>query len=115
MDEQVRVSTGIDGLDEAIDFLRPGDTVVWQIDHIGDYMFAATKLVTKLARSGRRFVYIRFGARRLRDLCGAGVPHNKRRGEKRLFRFRLPLRASEILVFRPYDLKLLSAYKSLFA
>lgn len=61
MDEQVRVSTGIDGLDEAIDFLRPGDTVVWQIDHIGDYMFAATKLVTKLARSGRRFVYIRFG------------------------------------------------------
>lgn len=61
MEELARISTGIDGLDEAIDFLRPGDTVIWQIDHVGDYMFAATKLVTTLARTGKRFVYIRFG------------------------------------------------------
>ena len=30
METERRISTGIDGLDEAIDYLRPGDTVVWQ-------------------------------------------------------------------------------------
>ena len=32
METERRISTGIDGLDEAIDYLRPGDTVVWQCD-----------------------------------------------------------------------------------
>lgn len=40
MNEQ-RISTGIDGLDRAIDHLRPGDTVIWQCEHIGDYMYVA--------------------------------------------------------------------------
>ena len=33
MDEPVRISTGIDGLDRAVDYLRSGDTVLWQIEH----------------------------------------------------------------------------------
>ncbi len=60
MDGERRISTGIDGLDEAIDFLRPGDTVVWQCEHISDYMYVATKFVTNIARQGKRIVYIRF-------------------------------------------------------
>ena len=60
MNEQ-RISTGIDGLDRAIDHLRPGDTVIWQCEHIGDYMYVATRFVTNVARSGHRIVYIRFG------------------------------------------------------
>ena len=59
MNEQY-ISTGIDGLDSSVDFLRFGETVIWQIDQIGDYMFIATKLMTKIARSGKRIVYIRF-------------------------------------------------------
>lgn len=39
METERRISTGIDGLDEAIDYLRPGDTVVWQCEHISDYMY----------------------------------------------------------------------------
>lgn len=61
MDKERRISTGIDGLDEAIDFLRPGDTVVWQCDHISDYMYVATRFVTNIARQGKRIAYIRFG------------------------------------------------------
>ena len=38
METERRISTGIDGLDEAIDYLRPGDTVVWQCEHISDYI-----------------------------------------------------------------------------
>ena len=60
MDEK-RISTGIDGLDEAVDFLRAGDTVVWQCEHISDYMFVATRFVTNIARQGKRIVYLRFG------------------------------------------------------
>ncbi|MCR4607135.1 MAG: PEP/pyruvate-binding domain-containing protein [Oscillospiraceae bacterium] len=61
MDEPRRISTGIDGLDRAVDYLRSGDTVLWQIEHIGDYIFAATRFVSDTARGGQRIVYLRFG------------------------------------------------------
>ncbi|MBR0160852.1 MAG: pyruvate kinase [Oscillospiraceae bacterium] len=61
MDETTRISTGIDALDKTLDYLRPGDNVTWQIENIGDYAFAATQFVTRIALSGRRIVYLRFG------------------------------------------------------
>ena len=61
MDNQRRIASGIDGLDRAIDYLRSGDTVLWQVEHIRDYMFAATRFVTSTARGGQRIVYLRFG------------------------------------------------------
>ena len=61
MDENIRVGTGIEGLDRAIDCLRSGDTVLWQIEHISDYIFAATQFVANIARDGKRIVYLRFG------------------------------------------------------
>ena len=61
METERRISTGIDGLDEAIDYLRPGDTVVWQCEHISDYMYVATRFVTNVARYG--------GAARARRKC----------------------------------------------
>ena len=56
-----RIGTGIEGLDRAIDGLRSGDTVLWQIAHIRDYIFAATQFVAHTARDGQRIVYLRFG------------------------------------------------------
>lgn len=61
MSEQIRISTGIDGLDKTLDFLRMGDTVTWQMEDIGDYAFVANKFVTNVARSSKRIVYLRFG------------------------------------------------------
>ncbi len=55
------VSTGIQGLDQALDGLRTGDTVTWQIENIGDYMFVATQFVVDEALTGRPMVYLRFG------------------------------------------------------
>ena len=54
-------STGLDGLDEAIGFLHPGENVVWQVKSIADYMYVATQFVMKVARTGKRIVYFRFG------------------------------------------------------
>lgn len=60
MDMEKRISTGIDGLDKTLDFLRWGDTVTWQIENVGDYAFAATQLVASVARTNQRIVYLRF-------------------------------------------------------
>lgn len=61
MFESDKVSTGIEGLDNIIQYLRAGDNVAWQIDSIADYMYVATRFVTSIARAGKRIVYIRFG------------------------------------------------------
>ena len=61
MDPNKGIGTGIEGLDRAIDGLRSGDTVLWQIAHIRDYIFAATQFVASTARDGQRIVYLRFG------------------------------------------------------
>ena len=61
MDQKEYVSTGIKGLDQAIDRLRPGDTVTWQMENIGDYMYVATQFVVDEALTGRPMVYLRFG------------------------------------------------------
>lgn len=55
------VSTGLDGLDQAIGFLHPGENVVWQIKSVADYMYVATQFVMSVARTGKRIVYFRFG------------------------------------------------------
>lgn len=60
MDDRTRISTGIDGLDKTIDDLRWGDTVTWQIENVGDYAFVVTQLVTSVARTKQRIVYLRF-------------------------------------------------------
>ena len=61
MNEEKRISTGIAGLDETLDFLRAGDTVTWQVRRIGDYIFAATQFIADAARTEQRIVYLRFG------------------------------------------------------
>ena len=47
------VSTGLQGLDEAIDMLRLGDNVVWQVDCIEDYMQVVKPYVEQAQKDGR--------------------------------------------------------------
>ena len=54
------ISTGLEGLDQAIGSLHPGENVVWQIRNIADYMYVANQFVMTIARSGKRIVYFRF-------------------------------------------------------
>ena len=61
MSNEIRISTGIEALDRTLDYLRPGDTVTWQMAGIGDFVFIATQFVTSVALTGRRIVYLRFG------------------------------------------------------
>ena len=62
MPDRINISTGIEGLDSALDYLRPGDTVACAVENISDYMYVATQFVTNIARGGNRIVYLRFGS-----------------------------------------------------
>ena len=69
------VSTGMQGLDEAIDMLRLGDNVVWQVDCIEDYMQVVKPYVEQAQKDGRNLHYIRFGRhpKVIEDLTGITV------------------------------------------
>lgn len=54
------VRSGIRGLDKAIQGLRLGDNVVWQIDDLSDYVFFAEAFVEQAIKDGRGCVYVRF-------------------------------------------------------
>ena len=62
MEINERAGTGITGFDKAIDQLRLGDNVVWQVDSVTDYKHIVDPYVTESLRDKRRLVYIRFGS-----------------------------------------------------
>ncbi|MCL2009461.1 MAG: PEP/pyruvate-binding domain-containing protein [Synergistaceae bacterium] len=57
-----RVSTGMPGLDGAIDMLRLGDNVVWQVQSIDDYLQVVRPYIGQTKKDGYKLVYFRFGS-----------------------------------------------------
>lgn len=57
-----QISTGLPGADEVIDGLRPGDHIIWQVDSLEAYAFAARPFVRQAAADGKRILYIHFGS-----------------------------------------------------
>ena len=56
-----RVSAGIPGLDDAIDMLRLGDNVVWQVQSLDEYLQVARPFIRQAKADGRRLIYFQFG------------------------------------------------------
>jgi hypothetical protein len=57
-----RASTGVPGLDQAIDMLRLGDNVVWQVQSVEDYLHIVKPYINQAKKDNRRLVYFRFGS-----------------------------------------------------
>jgi hypothetical protein len=55
-----RVSTGIQGLDEILNYLQMGDNVVFQVDDIADYKRFVEPFVNTALAGNQRVVYMRF-------------------------------------------------------
>ena len=55
-----RVSTGIEGLDEILNYLQTGDNVVMQVDNVEDYKSFVIPYVNTAIENGERLVYMRF-------------------------------------------------------
>lgn len=61
MNRMEHISTGLPGADEMIDTLYPGDNVIWQVDSMDAYAFAAVHFARQAIRDDRRLVYVHFG------------------------------------------------------
>ena len=57
-----RASTGIGGLDAAVDGLRIGDNVVWHCASLADFARVLAPFLDAARADGRRIVYVRFGS-----------------------------------------------------
>lgn len=68
------VSTGLTGLDEALNYLRLGDNVVWQVDSIEDYRNFVEPYIKQSRNDKRRLVYMRFADHEPLIKPDAGVP-----------------------------------------
>ncbi len=55
-----RVSSGIQGLDEVLNYLQTGDNVVLQVDDIEDYRHFVLPFVEEALKNNERVVYMRF-------------------------------------------------------
>jgi hypothetical protein len=60
MINQKKVFSGFDGLDAALDNIRYGDNVVWQISDIRAYSFFVLPFAERAVRDGKHVVYFRF-------------------------------------------------------
>ncbi len=58
--EKQRISTGLDGLDRVLDWLRLGDNVVWSVEDLDHYRGFVLPFATRAVEQGRRLVYMRF-------------------------------------------------------
>ncbi|CAM3483883.1 PEP/pyruvate-binding domain-containing protein [Marinicrinis lubricantis] len=58
---QDKVSTGLQGFDQAIDKLRLGDNVVWQVDSVSNYKQIIGPFVEQARLDQRKLIYVRFG------------------------------------------------------
>jgi len=56
-----KVSTGLSGIDQVIDYLRLGDNVVWQVDSMSDYKKMVYPYINQARTDKRDLVYVRFG------------------------------------------------------
>ncbi len=55
-----RIESGFQGLDDALDSIRLGDNVVWQVSQLEDYRFFIKPFVQKAIEQKRNVIYVRF-------------------------------------------------------
>ena len=54
-------TTGWPALDDVLDGIRPGDNIVWAVDHVSNYQKLVVPYEAAARKAGQRRVYFRFG------------------------------------------------------
>jgi pyruvate, water dikinase len=70
--EYMQNSTGLHGLDSVLKGIVPGDSVVWQIDSIDDYLPYVEPFGAYAKAEGKKLVYFRFAKHRELVMASAG-------------------------------------------
>ena len=55
-----KVKSGIDEMDPALDYIRMGDNVVWQVSSLDEFRVFAKAFAAQAIRDHRNLIYIRF-------------------------------------------------------
>ena len=55
-----RVKSGIHGLDKALDNIRLGDNVVWNVTNLNEFSYFVNPYVKQAKEDNRNLIYIRF-------------------------------------------------------
>jgi pyruvate,water dikinase len=55
-----KIYSGIEGIDKALDFIRLGDNIVWQVSDIEEYAFFVEMLARQAIKDKRNLIYMRF-------------------------------------------------------
>ena len=55
-----KISSGFNGLDKTLDWIRLGDNVVWQVSSVAEYCALARRFARKAVEEKRKLIYIRF-------------------------------------------------------
>lgn len=55
-----KIYSGIEGIDKALDYIRLGDNVVWQVSDIEEYAFFVESLARQAIKDKRNLIYMRF-------------------------------------------------------
>lgn len=72
-----RIMSGIPAMDTALDNIRMGDNVVWEVDSLDEFRIFAGAFARQAIRDGRNLLYIRFAEHEpiLPDMDGLKVIH----------------------------------------
>ena len=57
-----RVLSGIPAMDRALDNIRLGDNVVWQVTNLDEFRLFVDPYVEQAIRDGRNLIYVRFAS-----------------------------------------------------
>ena len=55
-----RIKSGIPGLDKALDNIRLGDNVVWNVTNLNEFSYFVNPYIRQAKEDGRNLIYIRF-------------------------------------------------------
>ncbi len=55
-----KVCSGIPSMDSALDYIRLGDNVVWQVSSLDEFRLFARRFAEQAIRDGRNLIYVRF-------------------------------------------------------
>ena len=57
-----KVESGITALDQALDYIRMGDNVVWRVSNLDEFRRFADPFVEQAKKDGRNIIYFRFAS-----------------------------------------------------
>lgn len=60
-----RILSGIPEMDTALDNIRLGDNVVWQVTRLKDFSLFVLPYVRQAIEDGRNIIYVRFASGRI--------------------------------------------------